>query len=516
LAETLAEPWAEVRAVIADVLDATAVTRTVTEGLTPYGGSHMIHRMTSTDVTGEAMSRKGLVAHREIPAAPSAARWGGVMVLVMILGGSLALAEEPPAAEAPGAVTLEQAVQVALEQYQPFRVVQETLAQLHQQRRQALSAMLPTLTVAGTLTQRTEAQYSTASAFPAQVLLFPRTEDTLNLTLTQPLFTGGKAVGGFKAATALVHAGEQDVEQNREELLMNVAAAYYGVLKAHKRAELFEAEQTRLEEHRRSAEARVKVGDATKTVLLRAEAELAGAKAAVVRARSDELMAREQLALLTNLPIDVALMIPAAQKPPADPSDSLVAGAQQQRPEWLRSRFEEQAAEQQVRVARAGFFPTLSLQLTYQREAQNPDTAFFVDPDKYAIVQLQFPLFEGGLQLAKVREAYSQLRSTALNTEFLQLSIKAEVRNALRDVQALAGVVEQFTAQVAFAKENYELTSRQFAVGLATNLDVLDANSILLSAEQQLADATFDHDLAVLRLYKSLGRLFDHLLGQVE
>jgi outer membrane protein TolC len=207
------------------------------------------------------------------------------------------------------------------------------------------------------------------------------------------------------------------------------------------------------------------------------------------------------------------LVTPSAQVAPTI-SDNLVTDAQLHRPEWLRSRFEEQAAEHQVQVARAGFFPTLSLQLSYQLERQSPATAFYISPNQYAVFQLQFPLFEGGLNLANVREAYSQLHAATLNTEYLQLSIKAEVRNAMRDVQTLTGVVEQFTAQVAFARENYELTSRQFAVGLATNIDVLDANSTLLSAEQQLADATFDHDLAVLRLYKSLGRLFIHLLGE--
>ena len=443
--------------------------------------------------------------------------WGVLIVLALGVGGAVAEDEEPSVANIYGSVTLEQAAQAAMEHYQPFHMAQESLSQLQQQRKEALSALLPTVTLGGALTQRPDAQYSVAQfglpTGPTSILLFPRTDESLNLTLLQPLFTGGKAVGGLREATAMMRAGEQELEQNREELLMNVAVAFYGVLKAHKRAELFEAEQKRLEEHRREAEARVKVGDATKTVLLRAEAELAGAGAALVRARSDELIVREQLALLTGLPFDAALAIPPAQQPPADPSDNLVAGAQQQRPEWLRSRFQEQAAEQHVRVARAGFFPTLSLQLTYKRESQTPDTFFYADPDKFAIVQLQFPLFEGGLQLAKVREAKSQLRATALNTEFLQFSIRAEVRNALRDVQALAGVVEQFTAQVVFAKENYELTSRQFAVGLATNLDVMDANSTLLSAEQQLADATFDHDLAVLRLFKSLGRLSVHLIG---
>jgi outer membrane protein len=435
------------------------------------------------------------------------------MAVMLVLSGAVVMAEEPPDTAAPDEVTLEQAARSALDHYQPYHIIQETLSQLQQQRKQALSAILPTLTLGGSYTQRPNPQYSTTNLGSVPVLLFPHTDQLLNFTVSQPLFTGGKAVGGLREATSLMHAGEQGVEQNREELLMNVATAFYGVLKAHKRTELFEAEQQRLEEHRREAEARVKVGDATKTVFLRAEAELAGAQAALVRARSDELNAREQLAVLTDLPSDAALVTPSAQVAPTI-SDNLVTDAQLHRPEWLRSRFEEQAAEHQVQVARAGFFPTLSLQLSYQLERQSPATAFYISPNQYAVFQLQFPLFEGGLNLANVREAYSQLHAATLNTEYLQLSIKAEVRNAMRDVQTLTGVVEQFTAQVAFARENYELTSRQFAVGLATNIDVLDANSTLLSAEQQLADATFDHDLAVLRLYKSLGRLFIHLLGE--
>jgi len=468
----------------------------------------MIPGMSPLDTIVASMGENVPVVHREDHVALSGAGWGSVIGLVLILGASLAMAEEPQATIVPSAVTLAQAARSALKQYQPFHITEETFYQLQQQRREALAAMLPTLSVNGALTQRKE-PVNTNGGF----LFYPRTNETMNVTLEQPLFAGGKAFGGFKEATALMQAGEQELQQNREELLLDVAAAFYGVLKAHKQVELFEAERNRLEAHRRDADARVKVGDVTKTVLLRAEAELAGAQAALVRARSDELMSREQLTLLTNLPLDAALTTPAAQQAP-DISDNLVTDAQLHRPEWLRSRFQEQAAEQQVRIARAGFFPSVSLQLTYSLEAQTPDTPFLVEDDKYALLQLQFPLFEGGLQVAKLQEAHSQLRAAALNTQFLQFSIKAEVRNALRDMKTLTSVVEQYTAQVAFARENYELTSRQFAVGLATNLDVLDANSTLLSAEQQLVAATFDHDVAVLRVYKSLGRLTDHLLGQ--
>lgn len=441
----------------------------------------------------------------------------GIVLVIGAVGAAEAAAvhaEEPAAPAdsitAPGGVTLEQAARAALRHYQPFLISRETVTQLVQQRRQALSALLPTLTLNADTTQRRDSLLKGGNVIRA------KENWGYNLTLSQPLFAGGKGVSGLRSATAQLEAGKQSLNQSREEVLLTVAQAYYGVLKAHKQVEVFDAERKRLEEHRRSAEAQVKVGQVTKTVLLRAQAEYAGAAAGLIRAEADEATARDQLAQITGLPADMALSVPPVPAPPSMESDALIADAETARPELLRSRFSERAAQQNVRLAASGLFPTLSLNLAYDKSAQNPESNFAVedDADKFAQLQLSFPLFEGGLQIAKIQEARARWRSAVLDTQLVKETVDTEVRNALRDVKALAGSVEQFTAQVAFANENYELTERQFAVGLATNIDVMDANSTLLSAEQELAAATFDHDLAVLRLYKSLGRLTAQLLGR--
>jgi len=438
---------------------------------------------------------------------------------VVILGAAAVHAEEPAPASEPGPVTLEQAAQAALKHYQPYLISGETVTQLVQQQRQAFSALLPTLTLNSNVTRRKDSLtvITDNSVIPPSTAII-RSRDTwgFDLTLSQPLFSGGKDIYGLRSVSAQLRAGEQAQNQSREELLLTVSQAYYGVLKARKLVEVFESEHKRLEEHRRSAEAQVKVGQVTKTALLRAEAELAGAAAGLIRAQADESTARDLLAQITGLPPDVALTIPPVPAIPSMESNALVANAETLRPEVLRSRFIEQAAQHNVRFASAGLFPSLSLNLVYDKTAQNPEANLSTEdtPDKYAMVLLTFPLFEGGLRLAKIQEARSQWRSAVLESQLVKETVDTEVRNALRDVKALAGSVEQFTAQVAFAKENYELTERQFAVGLATNIDVMDANSTLVSAEQELAAATFDHDFAVLRLYKSLGRLTAQLLGQ--
>ncbi|MEW6325164.1 MAG: TolC family protein [Nitrospirota bacterium] len=440
--------------------------------------------------------------------------------MLMMCAGAAAWAEEEAATAAPAdegaVVTLEQAARAALAHYQPYQISQETVTQLIQQRRQAFAGLLPTLTLDANVTRRTDT-LSNISQIPGDppIIIRPENEWGYRATLSQPLFAGGKSISGLRGASAQMRAGEQGVAQAREELLFNVAQAYYEVLKARKRSELFEAERTRLQEHRRSAEAQLKVGQVTKTVLLRAEAELAGAEASLIRAQSDEAIALDRLAQLTGLPAEMMLEAPTAPSPPSKEPDTLLVDAEAHRPELLRSRLNERVAQLNVGVARAELFPTLSLDLTYDKNAQDPESRFAVETgDKFALLRLSFPLFEGGLQVAKIREARSEWRAAVLNTQFVEETVGTEVRTALRQVEALTGSVEQFTAQVRFAKENYELVSRQFAVGLATNIDLLDANSTLLTAEQELASATFDRDLAVLQLYKSIGRLTAHLLKE--
>jgi outer membrane protein len=446
--------------------------------------------------------------------------WGLVIVTALVVwaaGAAAGHAEEPAeqassaSITAPGGITLEQAVRAALTHNQPFLISQENVTQLVQQRREAFSALLPSLTFDANASRRPKSVLVPNSTN----ILRAEEEYNYSLTLTQPLFAGGKGVNGLQFTSTQLHAGEQAMSQSREDLLLSVAQAYYGVLKASKQVELFEAERKRLEEHRRAADARVRVGDATKTVLLRAEAELAGAAASLIRARSDEAIARDQLAKLTGLSADSQLETPLPPAAPSALSDALIHDAHAQRPELLRSQLSEQAALQNVRVARSGLFPSLWLDLVYDVGHQNPDAGFGTEEaDKYAMLRLTFPFFEGGLQIAKIQQARSQWRSAMFDTQYVKETVDTEVRTALREVEALTGSIEQFTAQVRFAKENYELTSRQFAVGLATNIDLLDANSTLLSAEQQLATGTFDRDLAVLQLYKSVGRLTGYLLNE--
>ncbi|MFQ5950340.1 MAG: TolC family protein, partial [Nitrospiria bacterium] len=105
----------------------------------------------------------------------------------------------------------------------------------------------------------------------------------------------------------------------------------------------------------------------------------------------------------------------------------------------------------------------------------------------------------------------SKFRQSVLIKERVRDEIAVEVRRSVLNLTTLAGEIVHLKDQVRFAREAFSLASRQFAVGLGTNLDVLDANATLLDAERQLSNITYDREIAILQLKKSAG-LFSPLI----
>jgi outer membrane protein len=74
-----------------------------------------------------------------------------------------------------------------------------------------------------------------------------------------------------------------------------------------------------------------------------------------------------------------------------------------------------------------------------------------------------------------------------------------------------ASVIDSFKRQVSFAEENYSMVFKQFTFGLSDSVDVIDADTTLVSAQRGLSRASFDYELATLELLKSAGMLLNEM-----
>jgi outer membrane protein len=421
------------------------------------------------------------------------------MIGLMILGGWSNAIAQP--------MTLEEVYAKALQSNEQVMIAREGIDIARGEKDKALSVMLPNLVAEASYTRRPDAILS-----PSGNVSRAEEEKALELRIRQPLYSGGRAMATYKSAKESIKESMEELKVAQEDLLFKVATAYYNLLKAQKNRSLAQVEVERLERHQKASESRFKVGEVTKTIVLRAQAELSRARADLARATAELKTARDQLILLAKLPADFEASDPPAPFLPPGDEQALTQLANQRRPDLVASSIREAVALNGIRFSRGGFLPTLSLEGIYSRQDQDPKNPFFfVKRDQRATLTLTLPLFEGGRRLAELREARSKARQTGLERTLLEDRIEAEVKNALRDLMTVDSVLENLKDQLAYAQENFILVEKQFTFGLATNIDALDANSLLHQAQKQLTNTQYDKDLAVLTLQKTVGIFLDHV-----
>ena len=175
---------------------------------------------------------------------------------------------------------------------------------------------------------------------------------------------------------------------------------------------------------------------------------------------------------------------------------------------------QKQIAADQTKFTKGAFWPTISVSGIYAGADQYPSTSSLNRESIYGGVALNFPFFDGGLRKSEVSEAKARERQAALLYEDMKKGIEIEVQTAYLDLVTQKGILQFLNDQLAFARDNYHAVARQFDFGLSNSLDVLDANTLLVSAERKASSALYNYELALLRMKKATGMLLAALAGK--
>jgi len=193
---------------------------------------------------------------------------------------------------------------------------------------------------------------------------------------------------------------------------------------------------------------------------------------------------------------------------PADrPLTAFQQDALQNRPEIKAQEYQVAVTEDQVRITAGDYWPSVSLEGVYQRYDQHPRTDTLNKESAWVGVNLNFILYDGGLRSAEVGEARSHMRQARLVLDNLKKQVNEEVTHAYLDLKTRYGVIASREDQLRYAQENYTAVTRQFNHGLANSVDVMDANTLLVTSEVQLANVRYEYQLAGIRLKHATGAL---------
>ena len=442
-------------------------------------------------------------------------RW--VLVAAALLSALLALAGAVRAAEGDLYSRLRAQPQdlltvydTAAEQDPQFRAAALQHEADQRLRELARAKLLPRISLEAQYSQtRQEILAADNAVFGSGTSTFPTR--TYTLTLSQPLFDWA-SWQGYQKARAEVRRADAEFAAQRMELLLRVAERYFAVLGARDDVASRKAEQVALAKNLDYASRRFRSGLANIADLNDVKARHALARADLIEdiARLDD--ARQGLAELVGwdgmrlMRLDGEMPLP---RPEPDEPGAWVERAMQNNPELQALAARVQAAEREVRVQRAGHYP--SLELTARHNYRKTEGTLFGGGSEVATsdlaLSLSVPIYEGGGVSAAVAQAVSLKDKAQQELRRRQREIAREVRAAFEGMRTALSRIEALEEAVAAQEVVVEGRRRGQRSGVYTQVAVADAEQDLEAARRDLSRARYDYLLESLRLKRSAGLL---------
>jgi outer membrane protein TolC len=410
--------------------------------------------------------------------------------------------------------TLERAVNHALTNSPDARIAQKRIAAARAGIEQANSALWPQLQLQSSYTRTDNPMYSFGNILNQRAfspsINFNDVPDTDNLNvrglLTMPLYTGGRIRAGRDAAKANTDAAKASAEAVRNTLAFEVTRTFHTILKTREFIRAAEAGVRSFENNLMISSNRVATGTALKTDVLDMQVRLAQAREDLVRARNANALSERALRNLLGLEggeFTVADSAPAVAAPVKDLNSEISNLKFAARPELAAIRQAQQAAEAQVRQAKAGYRPRVSAfgSLDYdQGWVTGGDGKSYT-----AGVMAQWDLWDGKLTRGRVSEAQANLEALREEERKLRLAIDFEVEQARLQLKEATERLAVTEASVAQAQESVELTRSRFEQGLMISTQLIDAETALIAARVRRAESEGDQRIAIAALRKALG-----------
>jgi len=334
-----------------------------------------------------------------------------------------------------------------------------------------------------------------------------------DLVLSMPLFTGGRIINEIGAAELLERAAAHRLARTKGELVFNVSSTFYAILGQRRVIESLEFSRKALEEHRKRVQDLIAVQKAAKVDLLRTEVRLADIEQRLVREQNTLAIQHRLLANLMGLPeggpslkVEGQLARPEAGRE----LDDDVAIALAQRDDYQAAQRELEGQAKRVDAARAGHWPTISLDAAYggrwaARDVNvQPEASRSEDVGSVG-VSVSIPLFEGGRIEAGVRHERARLAAAQENLRKLELQVGLEVQTAVLNVTSTLERVRATEKAIEQARESLRIEREKYELGKGSITDVLDAQSALLEAETNYARALAEHHTALAQYRLAMG-----------
>ncbi len=433
--------------------------------------------------------------------------------LLVLLTASVGLAQNPLP------LSMKRAVEIALAPDGSTRaaLAQESIQQAQDRVAEARAALLPNLDTSVQYRRQTTNLQAFGFNFsiPVPGFSIPAIVGPFSVLDTrasaQQSVVNISDIRKYQASKAALAATKFDSDATRTQVSDEVARGYLACLRADADRDTGRANVQLSEALLAQAKRAQTAGTGTGIEVTRAEVQLANDRQRLIRAENDRTRATLQLLKSMGLRMDSSIeFTDKLDYKPIDPasSETLLEQARKARFEMKTQQQREEAARLSHGAVKAQRLPTVGASADYGAIG----TDVISSRATYTMgVSLKVPVFDGGRRGALREESFSQYKQEQIRTRDVGQQIELQVRVALESLRSASAEVDSAREGLSLAENELAQARRRYDAGVATSVEVTDAQTRLQRARDNQVIALYDYNVARLDLATATGTIGDYL-----
>jgi len=410
-----------------------------------------------------------------------------------------------------GPLNLSQSIAIALENNRQIHAARQEALAARAKVKETRTSFFPQLTGQTSYTKLKEVPSISFEMPPFGPQTMEMGKDEIydqKATLTQPLYAGGAIYYTYKGARSELAAAQSRYDRIRQKLIYDVKESYFNLLRVQKLTLVCVQAVKQIQAHLKVVQDYYDVGIVPRNDLLTAQVRLANAKQDLIEAENKVKLARSIFNNLLGWDIEreIQIVLVESFKPLVLNLDDCTREAYEERPELKEAEANIAAGMSNIRVAKSGYKPTLSISGEYESEKGTASSPDDFDESWAAMAIATLNIWDWGATGKRVLQAEAGLESLKDSLILLRGAVALEIKEAYLSLNEAQKKLDVMAKSIEQAQENLRIMEEKYKAQAATTTEVLDAQTLLTGAQTSYFQALYDCHIAKARIDMAMGR----------
>jgi outer membrane protein len=343
-------------------------------------------------------------------------------------------------------------------------------------------------------------------------VLTPKTQYSFVTSFSQPIFTGFSLLRQYDIAKLGLDKAKVSAQLTRQNIILDAKNAYFQLLQTQKLYDVAQQTVVQINAQKDVAENFYNVGMTSLNDLLQAQVELANAKQDLINAKNNMDNASSNFNTLLRRPLNTSVVLKDILNytPFEKTLEYCLSQAEKNRWEIRIADLDVAISQKQYQLAKKNYYPTVDLEGNYFRNGTDWDVngGFGIyDPSGWEIGAVaKWNFWEWGRTSYGVKEKYSRWSQAKLKKQKIVDNIRLEVKTAYLTTEQAERAIKTVETAIEQAKENFRINQERYKEQIATQTDVLVAQTLLTKTMTNYYNALYTFKISKAKLYRAIGQ----------